>query len=842
MLTAVPDIRASRLPRRAPRARPADYPGPGTVRVLKFGGSSVATPDRIRAIGAIVLDATARAPVVVVVSAFAGVTDQLIACARRAGAGEPFDALYDAIAARHRACVDALGGMDAAAIAPLVDDDLRELGDTLLDLAARRACPPELLDAAASIGERLSAVIVAGYLNQFRATCYVDARRLVITDDRFTRATVRFDRTNRAVRGELSRLWRRSPRAVPVITGFIGATADGRTTTIGRNGSDYTAAIVGAALAAAAIEIWTDVDGVMSADPRLVRSAAVLPQLTYDDARDLANVGARVIHPAAIEPAIARSIPILVRNTFNPDAPGTRIAASAGAAAPSVNALGDIALLTLSADGPLPSAAARLFGALAARGIETIFGSHSAFDGTIAVVIHGADAEAAMETVRMAFAEDLDAGTARLKRHGDKAIVAAVGGAAADRSESAGRMLGSLARHGVRVTAISPFAGGRHVACLIDDADRSRALAIAHHAAVAAPTPIALAIVGVGRVGSALLRELCDREASLRSRGVEAHIVAIADSRRFVVSRDGLDPAVWREALETSSRPMDARVLAREVAALGNAHGVLVDCTAAQAVVDAYPDIIEAGMHIVAPNKLGNVQPWPQYAALRAQLADRRRYFYDSTNVGAGLPILSTVRHLIAGGGTVSRIEGIVSGTLNHLFTAFDGDAPFSALVRDAHRLGLTEPDPRHDLGGHDVARKLLILAREAGLTIDLEDVDVESLVPDCLRGGSFSESFFDAYAAFDASARERLERARQRGRALRYVATLDRGRASAGVRELPADHPLAAARGCDNIVAITSDRSERTPLVVCGAGAGAEVTARGIVADLCALAARLRD
>jgi len=287
---------------------------------------------------------------------------------------------------------------------------------------------------------------------------------------------------------------------------------------------------------------------------------------------------------------------------------------------------------------------------------------------------------------------------------------------------------------------------------------------------------------------------------------------------------------------------MDARVLGREVAALGNAHGVLVDCTAAQAVVDAYPDIIEAGMHIVAPNKLGNVQPWPQYAALRARLADRRRYFYDSTNVGAGLPILSTVRHLIAGGGTVSRIEGIVSGTLNHLFTAFDGDAPFSALVRDAHRLGLTEPDPRHDLGGHDVARKLLILAREAGLTIDLEDVDVESLVPDCLRGGSFSESFFDAYAAFDASARERLERARQRGCTLRYVATLDRGRASAGVRELPADHPLAAARGCDNIVAITSDRSERTPLVVCGAGAGAEVTARGIVADLCALAARLRD
>ena len=287
---------------------------------------------------------------------------------------------------------------------------------------------------------------------------------------------------------------------------------------------------------------------------------------------------------------------------------------------------------------------------------------------------------------------------------------------------------------------------------------------------------------------------------------------------------------------------MDARLLAREVAGLGAPHCVFVDCTAAQAVVDAYPDVVDAGLHIVAPNKLGNVLPWPQYSALRARLAGRRRHFFDSTNVGAGLPILSTMRHLIAAGGTVSRIEGIVSGTLNHLFTAFDGAAPFSALVRDAHRLGLTDPDPRHDLGGQDVTRKLLILARETGLTIDLEDVEVESLVPGSLRDGSFTESFFDAYAAFDAAARERLERARQHGCALRYVATLDQGRASAGLRELPADHPLAAARGCDNIVAITSDRCDRTPLVVCGAGAGAEVTARGVIADLCALAARLRE
>ncbi|HEV3140349.1 MAG TPA: aspartate kinase, partial [Vicinamibacterales bacterium] len=308
MLDVVLGSRAQRWPRRAAAARLSEPVPRGTIRVLKFGGSSLAAADRIRDVAAIVLDAAAHAPIVVVVSAFHGVTNQLIECARRAAQREPHEELYDAIAARHRSCIDALLGGDGSAIRQLVDDHLRELHGTLTAIVGRGNCPAELIDETASFGERLSALIVSGYLNQFRAARFVDARGLVTTDDRFTHANVLFDHTNRAVRDEIGRLWRRSPDALPVVTGFIGRTEDGRTTTIGRNGSDYTAAIVGAALDAAAIEIWTDVDGVMSADPKVVPSASVLPQMTYDDARELSYFGAKVVHPQAIEPAVERSI------------------------------------------------------------------------------------------------------------------------------------------------------------------------------------------------------------------------------------------------------------------------------------------------------------------------------------------------------------------------------------------------------------------------------------------------------------------------------------------------------------------------------------------------------
>ena len=362
---------------------------------------------------------------------------------------------------------------------------------------------------------------------------------------------------------------------------------------------------------------------------------------------------------------------------------------------------------------------------------------------------------------------------------------------------------------------------------------QSRALNVIHQGFFDTRKSLALVVIGVGTIGGALLRQLSERQASLLEQGFDARVIAIADSKRFVVMRDGIDLGRWREELDGSTRRMDLRTLAREIDSLELANAALVDCTAAASVVDAYPDFIKANLHIITPNKRANVLPWRRYAALRELLAAHQKQFLCETNVGAGLPIMSTLRDLMASGDMITRVEGIVSGTLGYLFNTFDGALPFSTLVRDAHRMGYTEPDPREDLSGQDVARKRLILARQTQLKMELEDVSVDSLVPRCLAEGPFSQQFFSAYAAHDTTMGQRLQQARARGAVLRYVGTLERGRARAEIREYPRNHPFATTKGSDNIIAFTTNRYARTPLIVQGPGAGADVTAMGVFSDI---------
>ncbi len=810
------------------------------MRILKFGGSSLSTPAAVRRVADIVLAARAEEPVIVVVSAFQGVTNQLLDAARLA---ERADAAYvkafDELARRHRSAVAALAGAGRTKARAAVDAMLAELGSTLQGIHLLRHCPPRALDMTASFGERLSAAIVAAHLNRRHPSVAVDAREFLVTDDQFTHANVNFKRTNPRARRLFSRLLRgRTPRVVPVATGFIGATEDGQTTTIGRNGSDYSAAIVGAAVGAAAIEIWTDVDGVLSADPRIVPAAFVQPQMTYEEAMELSYFGAKVLHSSSIAPAVARRIPILIKNTFRRDAPGTVIWTKAdddGRLAKGITAVGDLSLLTLRGPGMVgvPGVAERLFRALASRRVSVVLISQASSEHTICFGVRSADADRAIAAIDAEFRLEVAEQLMRVDRREHQSILAVVGEGMKGRPGVAGKLFDSLGRQNINISAIAQGASERNISCVIDADDAVRALNAIHQAFFETRTKLALAFVGVGNVGSAVLRQLHQQREYLLSRGFDVRVVALANSRRFIIDADGINLGRWSELLDEATERMEPRLLARRIAALELTNAALVDCTAGPAVVDAYPQFIDANLHIVTPNKWANALPWKQYSELMTLLEARSKHFLFEANVGAGLPIVSTLRDLIASGDEVVRIDGILSGTLSYLFNSFDGTAPFSALVAEAHRNGFTEPDPRDDLSGKDVARKLLILARLIGRQLDLRDVEVDSLVPKGLSGGRYSDRFLAAYARYDRRMAERFEAAAARGNVLRYVGTLEDGRARAGLKEFPASHPVAAAKGSDNVIAFTTKRYSRTPLVVQGPGAGADVTAMGVFSDI---------
>jgi aspartokinase/homoserine dehydrogenase 1 len=811
------------------------------MRILKFGGSSLATADCIRDVVRIVLEEARRGPVIVVVSAFQGVTNQLLDCARLAEKGDRrFEAGWKKIAERHHAIVnDLLGRQRRNRIRSQVDTLLGDLHDTLHGVQLLGHAPPRARDLIASFGERLCALIVAAHLARVRPARFVDARQFVVTDNQFTNANVIFSKTNRAARRYFTELFRpRRRRPIPVVTGFIGSTSDGQTTTIGRNGSDYTAAILGGALGASAIEIWTDVDGVLSADPKAVAPAFVLPQITYEEAMELSYFGAKVLHPAAIAPAVARRIPLLIKNTFHPEAPGTLISgdrSDGDQLAKGISSIAGLTLLTLRGLSMVgvPGIAERLFRALASRGVNVILISQASSEHTICFAVREADTASAIASVRHEFRFEFQNHLTSLDEKPNQAIVAVVGDEMKGHPGVSGKVFGALGRHNINISAIAQGASERNISCVIDATQQVRALNVIHQVFFEVRKRLALVVIGVGNIGRTLLRQLHEQRAYLLARGFDVTVIGVANSKWFALEGNGLNLARWREKLAASRRRMDPQVLTTEIAKLELTDAAVVDCTAADSIVNAYPDFVRANLHIITPNKRANVLPWRNYAALLELLRKRQKYFFDEANVGAGLPVMSTLRDLIASGDVIRKVEGIFSGTLSYLFNNFDGSMSFSALVQTAYETGLTEPDPRDDLSGQDVARKLLILARQSGSRMEIADVRVETLVPRSLAVRPFSQRFFTSLAKHDRGMAERLQRAQSRGAVLRYVGTLEGDRASAGIKEFPRDHPIAATRGSDNIIAFTTKRYSRTPLVVQGPGAGADVTAMGVFSDI---------
>jgi len=776
-----------------------------------------------------------------VVSAFQGVTNQLLECAQLAETGNrEFQSLYRKIAKRH---LDALShlhdGESPKHVTEHVQALLNELRDALQGIYLLRHSSPRALDVTASFGERLSAMIIASYLHRRHPASFVDAREFIKTDDQFTRAVVQFEKTNKAISTYFRKHKTGSKKqSIPVVTGFIGSTDNGLTTTIWRNGSDYTAAILGAALNVSVIEIWTDVDGILSADPRLVPAAFVIPHMSYEEAMELSYFGAKVLHSSTIAPAVANRIPIVIKNTLNPSAPGTRISHHVDkweGVAKGITSVDDCTLLTLRGMSMVgvPGVAQRLFRALASHGVSVILISQASSEHTICFAISSADVTIAKKAVHQEFHFELQSKLTSLDEKPNQSIVAIVGDGMKGTPGVSGKVFQALGRNHVNISAIAQGASERNISFVIDESQKILGLNVIHEAFFEPHKKLGVILIGPGNIGGTFLKQIHQQHSYLNKEGFDVRVCGIVDIDRFVLSSKGIDLKRWKEIFENSPHRTERKELLRQLGGLQLTNAVVVDCTASSDIVDLYEDFVKLNMHIITPNKRANVLPWARYKRLTELMKERQKYFLYETNVGAGLPIISTLQDLIASGDQIVKIEGMFSGTLSHLFNYYDGSRPFSTMVEEALGLGYTEPDPREDLSGGDVARKLLILARQIGLKMDMKDIGIENLVPKPLQTGKFSKSFFKQYAKFDDDMKQRLKKALAKGAVLRYVGVLKDGNASAGIQEVPKNHMLASTKGSDNIIAFTTQRYSKTPLVVQGPGAGADVTAMGVFSDL---------
>lgn len=801
----------------------------------KFGGSSLASAERIARIAEILLARNERQ--IVIVSAMQGVTDALIALVKTAAARDTWRSALETLAARHLDAARELLGPTAEPVVTRLEQEFRALHDLLHAQSLVGAVSNDLLELVSGLGEVWAALLLDATLNARWAPCsFLDARDVLVVDKTELGALVDWDLSGAKLAHVLP-----DPGARVVVTGFIARTREGRITTLGRNGSDYSGAIFASLFGASELNLWSDVDGILSADPRLVPEAVLIDELSYSEACELAYFGAKVIHPQTMAPAFERGMPIIARNTFNPNHKGTRISADPhdGHPVKGVTAFSGLAVLNIEGAGMIgvPGTAERAFQALKAAGVSVVMISQGSSEHSICCVIQERDGQAAKRAVREAFTRELSARQLHdVTITPGIAVLAVVGDGMAGTPGVAARLFSALARSGINVRVIAQGSSERNISVAIDATDEKRALRAVHAAFYLSPHTLSIGVIGPGNVGRALIGQIVSARARLlQSANVDLRVRAVAGSRTMVLG----DPVLTLEDLGAAlsqGLPTNLATFADHVHAEHLPHAVIVDCSASDEVAERYDGWLARGIDVITPNKHAGSGPLERYERIKSR---RAQFRYEST-VGAGLPIITTLRDLIDTGDEVLSVEGIFSGTLAYLFNRFDGTEPFSTLVRAARSLGYTEPDPRDDLSGRDVARKLVILARENGWPLTLEQVQLESLVPEALRPLSVSQ-FLECVDELDAPMAARLATARRAGCVLRYVARLDSsGVARVGLTEVPAAHAFAHIRLTDNVVQFTTRRYRDNPLVVQGPGAGPEVTAAGVFADLLRVAASM--
>ncbi|MGI9202403.1 MAG: bifunctional aspartate kinase/homoserine dehydrogenase I [Woeseiaceae bacterium] len=818
-------------------------------KIHKFGGSSLANAACYQRV-ADIISSLRQAPTGVVVSAMGGMTNSLLALVALAerGDGHHAEELL-AIGARYTETAEQLvSGSELVHLLDSWGQDAKQLEDLLGAMASTKSASLRTRDIVAGFGEIWSARLLAALLKQSldsqRAVTWIDAREVIAVRHGDLGPAVIWD----VSRENMARQLESDFDGVAVMTGFIAVDEEGLQTTLGRNGSDYSAAIFAALTDATELDIWTDVDGVMSADPRRVPDAQIIHSLSYNEAMELAYFGAKVIHPQTLGPAVDNGIAVVIRNSFQPDHPGSRITAvvSGDEQIKGITAVGGMALINLEGAGMIgvPGTADRLFASLKDAGVSVSLISQASSEHSICIAVPADLADLASKTVSHAFAEELDGGQIQsVDVTDEQSIIAVVGDGMAGSPGIAARFFANLGRAGINVRAIAQGSSERNISAVVDSQDVTRALRAVHSGFYLSAKTISVGVIGAGIVGGTFLDQVHQQTQRLHEKfDLDLRVRAIARSSRMLLGERRIALHDWRRNLDSSEVPVDFDAFEAHVHAEHLPHAVIIDCTADDAIAERYAGWLARGIHVITPNKKAFSGRQSDYEAIRAAADEGRSHYFYETTVGAALPIIKTIRDLVDTGDRIHSIKGILSGTLAYLFNVYDGTKPFSEIVIEARASGYTEPDPRDDLSGMDVARKLTILAREMGQTIEIGDFPVQNLIPEALRDSTVEE-FLERLAEYDDDMLSVYQSAQAEGKQLRYIATLDAlGNAEVGLQRVAADDAFSNMQLTDNLVQFITDRYAQNPLVIQGPGAGPEVTAGGVFGDLLRLASFLND
>jgi aspartokinase/homoserine dehydrogenase 1 len=811
------------------------------MKVLKFGGSSLNNAESIERAIKIVKDQYNTDQFIIVVSAFGGITDQLIKTVRLATqANRDYKPVLNEIKERHFAIINTLVGQENQhKITDPIQDLFNDLIIVLDSIFHIRELTDRTLDLIMSFGERFSSIIVQGaFINQGMQAELVDCCALIKTDSAYNNAILNTELTESNIKEYFA-----NPKKLYIAPGFIASSLSGEITTLGRGGSDYTAAIFASALNTEKLEIWTDVDGIMTANPQIVKRAMPIKSISYAEALELAHFGSSIIFSPSLIPAINKKIPIHFKNTFNPSAEGTCICENPESLKSmpvrGVTSISNISLITVQGSGMMGvvGIASRLFSSVSKKKVNVILITQGSSEHSITFAVTPSDSNIAKELIEKEFKLEIKSKLIEpLNVEENLSIITIVGEDMKNTPGISARLFEALGRNSISAIATAQGASELNISVVIKRENEKKALKAVHETFFLSDVKtLNVFLIGTGVIGGTLLKQIAQQKESLiKNNKIEVKMIGLANIDKYMFDEEGIKVENWEKEIVKIGIPIDLRAYVQKMKELNLRNSVFVDCTGSKDLADLYADILSSGISIVTPSKIANSSPIEYYEKIHIATARFGVRFLYETNVGAGLPIISTLKDLINSGDKIEKIEAMLSGSLNFIFSNFSDTKAFQQTVKEAKEKGYTEPDPRDDLSGKDVGRKLLILSREMGMKINLDDIQITNCLTKQSQDAKSIDELWNTLEKFDNPAMEKLwKSAANAGKRLKYVATIENGKATTAIKEIPADHPFYNILGSDNIISFTTSRYKTNPLIVIGPGAGAEVTAAGVFADI---------